>query len=101
MGFLTPKSTGEDDRLPGSGLHLDADPRRCPSCRVEVAPWLARCATCGQEPVPTSQLPAQDVDLPPGLASLAADLDQELAAEHDDGSPDAGTDPDRSVGDDG
>lgn len=92
MGFLTPKSSGEDERLPGSGLHLDADPQRCPSCRVEVAPWQARCATCGREPVPTSQLPAQDVDLPPGLASLAADVDAELAdAERGDGDTDEGS----------
>ena len=84
MGFLTPKASGEDERLPGSGLHLDADPQRCPSCRVEVAPWQATCATCGLEPVPTSQLPAQEVDLPPGLASLAAELDEELADERRD-----------------
>lgn len=86
MGFLTPKASEDDDRLPGSGLHLDADPRRCPACRLEVAPWQARCATCDEEPVPASQLPAAEMDLPPGLASLAA-LDADDADDRDDEDP--------------
>lgn len=95
MGFLTPKASEDDDRLPGSGLHLDADPRRCPTCRLEVAPWQARCTTCDEEPVPASQLPAAEMELPPGLASLAAlDEDEDLDEHDGDGDGDgAGEDP--------
>ena len=79
MGFLTPKPSNEDERLPGAGLNLDADPHRCPSCRREVAPWEERCRDCGEVPVPAAELPGQQVDLPPGLQAMADDLDAELA----------------------
>lgn len=84
MGFLNPKSSGEDERLPGAaGLHLDVDPKRCPSCRRETAPWQDRCPDCGEIPVASSELPGQDVALPPGLQDLADDLDAELDTEDD------------------
>jgi hypothetical protein len=66
MGFLDPKSTDdEDDALPGaSGLYLDLDLKRCPSCRRELTPWQERCEDCGEVGVAASQVRASTFALP-------------------------------------
>ena len=77
MGFINPKKQ-EDNQLPGSGVEVDLETRMCPHCRREALPWEERCATCDAVPVPPEQVPAEDVPLPPGLAALADDLEDEL-----------------------
>ncbi len=93
MGFLNPKSNDDDDLLPGAGLHLDIDPKRCPTCRREVQPWQDRCPDCGDVAVPSSELPGRDHPLPPGLRDLvdedgADDLDDAGVAAAEDDAPD-------------
>jgi hypothetical protein len=73
VGFLDPKQRNdEDEALPGAtGLHLDLDLKRCPSCRREVDPWRTECPDCGVVPVASTELPGADFPLPPGLRDLA------------------------------
>lgn len=89
MGFVNRRNDGEDEQLPAAaGLEVDVDPRRCPSCRRETGPWQARCPDCGEVPVRASQLPSAQVDLPPGLAALAAEVAAEDEATGAGGGPD-------------
>lgn len=78
MGFLNPKQNDdEDEALPGAtGLHLDLDLKRCPSCRRELTPWQERCADCGEVGVPASAVPASTFALP-DLSHLDVDEDAE------------------------
>jgi hypothetical protein len=71
MGFLDPKRK-DDEELPGSGLHLDLEVKRCPVCRRETLPWETTCPDCGVATVPADQLPARDEGLP-DLSHLATD----------------------------
>jgi hypothetical protein len=64
MGFIDPKKQQEDDELPGSGLHLDLEQRRCPECRREVLPWQDTCPDCGVAAVLTTELEATGFALP-------------------------------------
>jgi rRNA maturation protein Nop10 len=65
VGFIDPKKDEEDEELPGaSGLHLDLDLKRCPSCRRELTPWQERCADCGEVGVAASAVPADRFVLP-------------------------------------
>jgi hypothetical protein len=84
VGFIDPKKQdGEDGALPGaSGLHLDLDLMRCPSCRRELTPWQERCPDCGEPGVPTSQIAPDPFPLP-GLA-LDDEDEEDLAAEDAD-----------------
>jgi hypothetical protein len=71
MGFLDPKQQ-DDEELPGSGLHLDLELRRCPRCRREVPPWQPTCPDCAVATVPASELPPVTSGLP-DLSHLAGD----------------------------
>lgn len=93
MGFLN-KSQEEDDELPGSGLHVDLDTRRCPECRRETLPWQDVCPDCGIAPVSPSELPASGFALPAHLLEdpaddLTADTDTATDARDDDSDTDA------------
>jgi hypothetical protein len=71
MGFLNRKEQ-DDEQLPGSGLHLDLEVRRCPQCRREVAPWQEACPDCGVGTVPARDLPPAAGELP-DLSHLSGD----------------------------
>jgi hypothetical protein len=73
MGFLNRKQE-DDQELPGSGLHLDLEVRRCSQCRREVAPWQEACPDCGAGTVPARDLPPLTGGLP-DLSHLASDED--------------------------
>jgi hypothetical protein len=86
MGFLNPKKQ-EDEQLPGSGVSIDLDTKICPNCRREALPWEERCAECDEVPVPPDQVPATEMLLPPGLAKLAEENDEDGAddpVDHDE-----------------
>jgi hypothetical protein len=72
MGFLDPKQQDDQGELPGSGLHLDLEVRRCPQCRREVPPWQEACPDCGVGTLPGRDLPPVTDGLP-DLSHLAAD----------------------------
>ena len=80
MGFVDPKKDNEEDRaLPGAtGLHLDLDLKRCPTCRRELTPWQDRCPDCGDTGVPAGQVQPDAFPLP-GLAALLAEDDDDAA----------------------
>lgn len=96
MGFIDPKKGGEEDEaLPGaSGLHLDLDLKRCPSCRRELTPWQERCPDCGELGVRSDQIAADTFALP-GLAPEPDEGDEPdeafTADEPDDGHGPAGS----------
>jgi hypothetical protein len=71
MGFLN-RNQQDDEELPGSGLHLDLDVRRCPQCRREAPPWQEDCPDCGVGTVPSRDLPPVEGGLP-DLSHLAVD----------------------------
>jgi hypothetical protein len=62
MGFVDRKQQ-EDDDLPGSGLHLELDLRRCPACRRETLPWQTRCPDCAVATVLAGELAPVTPDL--------------------------------------
>lgn len=97
MGFLNRKEQDDED-LPGSGLHLDLDVRRCPQCRREVAPWEETCPECGVGTVPARDLPPVASGLP-DLSHLAG-AEAEAEAEESDAAGD-GQDDDAGDGTDG
>jgi hypothetical protein len=101
MGFLDPKSRDdEDDALPGaSGLHLDLDLKRCPSCRRELTPWQERCADCGEVGVAASAVPATSFPLP-DLSHLEVEGD-EAEGDEVEGDEVEGDEVDDGPGDDG
>jgi rRNA maturation protein Nop10 len=85
VGFIDPKKDEEDEALPGaSGLHLDLDLKRCPSCRRELTPWQERCADCGELGVAASAVPADRFALPD-----LSHLDDESDDPADAADPDA------------
>jgi hypothetical protein len=96
VGFLDPKQRDdEDEALPGAtGLHLDLDLRRCPSCRRELTPWQERCDDCGEVGVAASEVPAASFAL--DLSHLDADED----TEDTEGAADAEVARDAEVADD-
>jgi hypothetical protein len=85
MGFLDPKQQ-DDEELPGSGLHLDLEVRRCPQCRREVPPWQEACPECGIGTISARDLPPAGSGLP-DLSHLAGDDEPTGAG---DGLGDAG-----------
>jgi hypothetical protein len=93
VGFLTPNQKGdEDESLPGAtGLHLDLDLKRCPSCRRELTPWQERCGDCGDVGVAASAVPPDRFALP-DLSHL--EDDEEPDADDAPGQTDAPTDAD-------
>lgn len=94
MGFLNPKQDDdEDEALPGaSGLHLDLELRRCPSCRRELTPWQERCPDCGEAGVAASAVPASSFTLPDLSHLDAPDATEgtDAARDPDDRGPDPG-----------
>jgi hypothetical protein len=90
MGFVDRKGL-EDEELPGSGLHLDLEVRRCPRCRQETPPWEERCPTCGVGTVPAGQLPPQTGGLP-DLSHLLDDDTGDGPGDNDAGDDSGGDD---------
>ncbi|MEX1178436.1 MAG: hypothetical protein WEB09_08230 [Nitriliruptor sp.] len=93
MGFIDPKKGDEDDGggLGATGLHVDLDLKRCPTCRRELTPWEERCPDCGEAGVAASQI-APDTFALPGLLAEDDDGSEDPAepggpgSEHQDGS---------------
>lgn len=60
MPLLSP-SQDDGNRLPGLGLHVDTEVRRCPDCRGEAMPWELACPACGAATVRPDELPASEL----------------------------------------